>query len=69
MNQNKELPEDTASAVFDKYFSSEYEHRWIHKEVMIVKHVPELIREIRRLRTVNEELNAEVARLSRIAQY
>lgn len=69
MNEQNQLPEDAASAVLDNYFSCEHTHRWVYKEVMVVKHVPELIRELRTLRSSNEELRAEVARLSLIAKY
>lgn len=69
MNQARELPEDSASSALNKYFSCEFTNRWVYKEVLIVKHVPELVRELRALRASNEELSAEVARLSRIAQY
>lgn len=64
-----EQPEDLASKTLDDYLSCHSSHRWIYREVTMVKHLPLLIRELRHLRIVNDELSAEVSRLSRIAQY
>lgn len=63
------LPEESARKVLENYVACDHSHRWLYKEVLVIKHVPELIHEVERLRAVNDELSAEVSRLSGIARY
>lgn len=54
---------ERAKQNFEKMKSSDYSHRWIYRETLLVRDVPALIAEAERLQSIVNELRSEIGTL------
>jgi len=56
-------PVERAKQNFENMKASDYSHRWIYRETLLVRDVPALIAEAERLQGLVNELRAEIGTL------